>query len=205
MNLHESRDRSVFINVPFDSEYEPLYVALVAGLVGLGFIPRSVLEIPSVGKAVRLDRIIRCMRECRYSIHDLSRAGAERNSGFARFNMPFELGIAVAIELVDEDHLWVLLEERPYRLQRTLSDLNGFDPHVHRANQTGIVQALLNAFPRKGEHPNEEDLRSLVRDAVGIARSIKRGRRTLFDAASFRELVHGTRVLMVQTHVARWR
>jgi hypothetical protein len=36
----------VFINVPFDPQHEKLFLALLAGLVGLGLNPRSVLEVP---------------------------------------------------------------------------------------------------------------------------------------------------------------
>ncbi len=50
------RERSVFINVPFDLEYEPLYLALIAGLIGLDLLPRCVLEVPAAGKAIRGER-----------------------------------------------------------------------------------------------------------------------------------------------------
>jgi hypothetical protein len=38
--------KSVFLNVPFDKEYGPLFLALIAGLAGLGRTPRRVLEVP---------------------------------------------------------------------------------------------------------------------------------------------------------------
>ena len=41
----------VFINLPFDSDYEPLFLAIIAGLVSLGLNPRSVIQIvPSYTK-----------------------------------------------------------------------------------------------------------------------------------------------------------
>ena len=201
------RERSVFINVPFDAEYEPLYVALIAGLIGFGFIPRCVLEIPSTGQAVRLDRILRCIRGCRFSVHDLSRAGADPHSRCARFNMPFELGLAVAVRLVDPDHEWVLFETRPFRLQRSLSDLNGFDPHIHGGTQAGVLQALRNAFQRTQRRPNLEDLRSLLREVAGMAADLRTQSRskTLFDATSFRELVRATNLILEEHHRPRWR
>jgi hypothetical protein len=33
-------EQSVFLNVPFDIEYSPLLIALIAGLTGLGRTPR---------------------------------------------------------------------------------------------------------------------------------------------------------------------
>ena len=39
--------KSVFLNVPYDKEYAPLFTALIAGLVALGRIPRCALEAQS--------------------------------------------------------------------------------------------------------------------------------------------------------------
>jgi len=36
----------VFINLPFDSAHERLYLALIAGLSALGFTPRKVADEP---------------------------------------------------------------------------------------------------------------------------------------------------------------
>src|SRR3989442_7239355 len=80
-----------FLNVPYDDEYEHLYVALVAGLVAFGLNPRATLELP--GPERRLSRILRLLKSCRYSFHDLSRV--QLSHGAPRFNMPFELGVAV--------------------------------------------------------------------------------------------------------------
>ncbi len=63
--------RDVFCNFPFDSQYEQLYLALVASLVCTGQTPRTVLEIPpSTG---RLDRLLDLISECSYSLPDISR------------------------------------------------------------------------------------------------------------------------------------
>ena len=48
--------RSVFLNCPFDSKYENLYLALIAGAAALGLTPRCVLEIPTT--AARLTRLV---------------------------------------------------------------------------------------------------------------------------------------------------
>src|SRR5437016_717783 len=87
-------DRSVFINIPYDSKYERLYVALVAGIVCLARQPRVVLA--DVSGDVRLDRLLRMIRSCRVSLHDLSRTGVSQTPAgrVPRFNMPIELGMA---------------------------------------------------------------------------------------------------------------
>jgi hypothetical protein len=89
--------RDVFINVPFDSRYEPLYLALITGLVGLGLKSRCVVELSH--ERHRLERILDLIAACPFSIHDLSRvqlAATMRGFRVPRFNMPFELGLAVA-------------------------------------------------------------------------------------------------------------
>ncbi len=105
--------------------------------------------------------------------------------------MPFELGLAVATQSVDRDHKWVLLETRPFRLQKSMSDLNGFDPHIHRGTPVGVLHALRSAFQRDRGRPNVDDLRALLRVVAGTARNLKASSRSksLYDASSFRELV----------------
>jgi len=47
---------------------------------------------------------------------------------------------------LDPNHHWIVLEEKPYRIQKSLSDLNGYDPYIHNGTVTGLLQALRNAF-----------------------------------------------------------
>ncbi|MGH7302338.1 MAG: hypothetical protein ACRELZ_03545 [Candidatus Rokuibacteriota bacterium] len=44
--------------------------------------------------------------------------------------MPFELGLAVSPGR-DRAHEWFVFEEQRHRLKKSLSDLNGTDPHIH--------------------------------------------------------------------------
>ena len=62
----------VFLNIPYDRAFEPLYLAYIAGLSAFRLAPRATPQIP--GGERRLDRILDLIRDCRYSIHDLSRA-----------------------------------------------------------------------------------------------------------------------------------
>src|SRR2546426_2892249 len=113
-----------FLNAPYDDEYEHLYVALVAGLVAFGLNPRATLELP--GPERRLSRILRLLKSCRYSFHDLSRV--QLSHGAPRFNMPFELGLAVPFSEVFVQHPWIKLESTPHRSQRTPSHFRGDSP-----------------------------------------------------------------------------
>ena len=86
------------------------------------------LEIP--GGTRRLDRIFGLMQSCEYSVHDMSRVQLDRaKPRTPRFNMPFELGLAVAWEMMGSGrHMWFVMEAVNYRLAKSLSDLNGTDP-----------------------------------------------------------------------------
>jgi len=129
--------RSVFLNCPFDSKYENLYLALIAGATALGLTPRCVLEIPTT--AARLTRLVDLISQCDYSIHDLSRV---QLSGPAP---RFELGLAVAVGVHENygNHHWIVLEAVRYRLLRSLSDLNGFDPFIHGNSVSACSASLL--------------------------------------------------------------
>ena len=89
-----AEQESAFLNIPYDQHYEPLYLAFIAGLSGFGLVPRATVEIPTSDR--RLDRIMKLIRDCRYSFDDLSRVQVDRmKPSTPRFNMPFELGLAV--------------------------------------------------------------------------------------------------------------
>ena len=89
-----ARQKSVFLNLPYDARFRSLFLAYVARTSALGLIPRATLEIP--GSARRLDRILALMDSCQYSLHDMSRVQLDRRPPpTPRFNMPFELGLVV--------------------------------------------------------------------------------------------------------------
>ena len=59
---------SVFLNIPYDPQFTRLYLAYIAALSALGFVPKATLGI---GGNRRLDRIASLIESCEYSIHDL--------------------------------------------------------------------------------------------------------------------------------------
>jgi len=68
----------VFLNIPFAASHEYLYIALVAGLVGLRLNPRCVLEVAP--QQSRLQRPYKLIASCPYSIHDLSRSESKSSA-----------------------------------------------------------------------------------------------------------------------------
>ena len=162
-----------------------MFVALIAGLCAFGLRPRATLEIP--GPKRRLDRILELISACRYSFHDLSRVQLSR--GAPRFNMPFEVGLAVATARWRPAHQWFLLEARPFRVQQTLSDLGGTDAYIHGDGPRQLLIALTDALVRVAKQPTLAELyrtfQLLSAEAIGIRRNYG----TLFGARAFKDLV----------------
>ena len=193
-------DRAVFLNVPFDKGYEPLFIALIATLISIGRIPRSVLEISDSGQG-RLRRIMKQMEACKVSLHDLSRVGNP-----ARFNMPFELGIAYALRTYRSSqgrYLFVLLESERHRLGKTLSDLAGHDPAIHDGKPMGMISAVLDSLGPPRAAPSPRVVYSLWKDLMKVSRALKTEHRrdTVFSRTLFNQLVASATELAVKAEL----
>jgi hypothetical protein len=180
-----------FLNIPFDSQFESQYLAFIAGLSGFGLIPQAVLQIP--GSQRRLDRLKGLMGRCQYSFHDLSRVELDtRRPQTPRFNMPFELGLAVAgTGRARNGHKWYVFETKRFRVQKSLSDINGTEVYVHGGTPIGILRALTNALARSSHRPTVRELQAIYRDVkrTSILLKQKLATQTLFDTRPFLDLV----------------
>jgi hypothetical protein len=134
--------RSVFINCPFDDEYEPVFDALLLSVVTCGFIPRSALE-SGAGCVSRMDRIFEAIHSSDFSIHDLSRCRGEGEALLARFNMPLELGIAMSRRRIATHHEWFVLVPADAPYARFVSDLTGFDLERYDGKESSIVPRVM--------------------------------------------------------------
>jgi hypothetical protein len=136
---------SVFINVPFDREYSPLLDCLIFCITAAGYRVRCALEVDDSGD-IRLEKLLRLINESALSIHDLSRTelGAE---DLPRFNMPFELGLAVAAKNFKPNHKSdriKIMVAKPYKLPAYLSDLGGNDPSAHGLATKALITIVRN-------------------------------------------------------------
>jgi hypothetical protein len=78
--------------------------------------------------------------------------------------MPFELGLAVAhAQTRRRRHEWFVFEARPHRLSKSLSDLDGTDPHIHGGTAHGVLRSLANALSRNRTAPKLGELEQLYR------------------------------------------
>ena len=190
-NPPERSRRAVFLNIPYDDRFRHLYIAYIAGLIHLDLDPHATIEIP--GGKNRLDKIIDLIRGCRYSIHDLSRVELDRNPPFTtpRFNMPFELGLAVAsAKLASAPHDWFVFETKHRRVSKSLSDLGGTDANIHNGTVEGVMRELCNSFERQppGERPTVAEMVRTYRKVFALIPEILRKTRArgLFEASVFR-------------------
>ena len=190
-NADTARRPAAFLNIPYDDSYEKLYLAFIAALCGFGLTPRATLEVS--GSQRRLDRILDVMRACRYSFHDLSRVQLDRVAPRTpHFNMPFELGLAVAWSSIGRRrHDWTVFEAVPHRLGKSLSDLAGTDPEIHGGTARGVLRAITNVLARSRHRPTVVDLERVYRDLRQAGEALKRQLRTpsLFHPRPFRQLV----------------
>lgn len=130
--MTRERDRDVFLKCPFDSLYKPLFEALIFVIHDCGYRVRSALEIDDAG-INRLPKIAKLIASTDYGIHDLSRMELDPTTGFPRFNMPFELGMAVGMRSVrkSERPVLVVVEAESRRYRDSCSDLAGIDIKDH--------------------------------------------------------------------------
>jgi hypothetical protein len=186
-----------FLNIPYDSAFEDLYLAYIAGISAFGLVPKATLEIP--GGERRLDRILGLVGTCQYSFHDLSRVELDhKRPPTPRFNMPFELGLAVTLQhLYPGTRAWFVFESRNRRLEKSLSDLGGADVYVHDGKRSGVFRELCNALVRTRHQPNVQQMERIYQ---GLRKNLpeimsRAGAKSAFEARVFADLVVVARVL----------
>lgn len=137
---------SVFINCPFDNEYQAHLRAIVFCVYRCGFYPISALSEDNALDN-RLSKIQNLIEGCRYGIHDISRTQLNA-AGLPRFNMPFELGIFFGAkrfgDKVQKQKNGIVFESDRYSYQQYISDLNGVDVKSHGNNIDAIIRHIRN-------------------------------------------------------------
>jgi len=106
--------------------------------------------------------------------------------------MPFELGLAVGWALgANPKHKWFVFESKHHRLEKSLSDLNGTDPHVHDSTAHGVLRGLTNALTRNIHDPSLAELDAIYRALAKAARELKLEMKggSLFEARPFKYLI----------------
>jgi hypothetical protein len=150
---------SVFINCPFDKQYQPIFDAIVFCVVACGFEPRCTLELTDAGE-VRIENIYRLIAQCNHSIHDISRTEVEDQPfRLPRFNMPLELGISLRAKRFggrSSRKRCLIMDRAPYRYKRFISDIGGQDIKAHCTRPVNAIRHVrdwLQSAPGKAAIP----------------------------------------------------
>ncbi|WP_415060097.1 hypothetical protein [Flavobacterium sp.] len=147
MRTHKDYERNVFINCPFDDQYEEIFNAILFVVHKCGFILRCSKEYED-SSSIRIQNIVQLINESKYSIHDLSRVSLDITSQLPRFNMPLELGICIgAIEFGSKrqkQNKYLIIESEKFRFKQFISDLSGQDIRDHKDSVEGVIKIIRN-------------------------------------------------------------
>jgi len=144
----EDFEKNVFINCPFDKEYDSLLKPMLFTILYNDFNPRIANEESDSGKS-RIDKLKDLILISKYSIHDLSRLISKEEREYYRMNMPFELGLDFGCKCFVSDKnskKFLILEKEKYSYMKAISDLNGFDLKAHNDVPEEIVRSIRNWF-----------------------------------------------------------
>ncbi|MBK7938375.1 MAG: hypothetical protein IPJ82_15415 [Lewinellaceae bacterium] len=130
-------EKNVFINCPFDDEYNEIFRAILFTVHRCGFVLRCAKEFGDSDQ-IRINKIFDLIANSQYAIHDLSRVTLKSLNDLPRFNMPLELGIFIGcIRFGSKKHRnkkYLILESEDFRFKRFISDLSGQDIQSHDDN-----------------------------------------------------------------------
>ena len=139
--------KNVFINCPFDKDYEPLLHSAMFTVVFLGLTPQ-LASLSADSGSNRLDEIRKLISISKYSIHDLSLAKAEKKGDIFRMNMPFELGLDDGCRNFGnakfKSKCFLVLEKERYIAKKALSDLAGCDFQNHDGDFQNVIRIVRN-------------------------------------------------------------
>ena len=123
---------NVFINFPFDSGYKPIIERMIFILCFYEFNVQMSVNKSSAHD--RLTEIGKMIKDSKFTFHDLSRHKLSKKEEYARFNMPFELGIDIGCYQYlgsKTDKVIAMIDSDPHAYDRHLSDMSGRDILYH--------------------------------------------------------------------------
>lgn len=151
-------DVSIFLNVPFDDDYKPIFEALIFAVHDCGFIARTTLEVEDATE-VRIQKLYQLITESKYGIHDISRTSLDKRNHLPRFNMPLELGIFLGAKRfgasLHRNKRALILDREPYRYQKFCSDIAGQDIQAHHNQKREAIRCVRNWLHRNPEATNK--------------------------------------------------
>jgi hypothetical protein len=136
---------NVFVNCPFDDQYQPILRAIIFAIFDCGFVPRCALELDDGGD-IRFDKIQRLIAESKFGVHDISRTELDAATGLPRFNMPLELGVFLAArrfgQKQQKQKSCLILDRERWRYRTFISDIAGHDIYGHDDNPATAIRRV---------------------------------------------------------------
>jgi hypothetical protein len=186
-NLKALSDFRVFLNYPFDEEFEPLAHAMHFAVVATGLIPTCARDV-SAPDRLRLEMLVDIISNSRFSVHDFSRYRGEGEKNFARFNMPIEMGMSLyyAFSTYQREHRCAFFVDTPHDYQRFASDLAGLDPKHHDNKDLLMLTGIYEWLREVGEGDDnmiptvevQEQFRRFLKELERVNGSGENGRPT---------------------------
>jgi hypothetical protein len=135
--------RSVFLNCPFSSEYQPIFRAILFTIYVCGYGPRCALSDSSENRLAKIEGII---RQCKLGIHDISFMSLDETTKLPRLNMSFELGMFLAAKSFGSGRqkrkIALILDGSGYRYRAALSDISGQDIAFHEGDAKRAIREV---------------------------------------------------------------
>lgn len=147
MAVHKGFANNVFINCPFDPAYNAFLEAIVFAIHDCGFVARCARE-ENDGGDVRFMKLIKIIDECKFGIHDISKADLDEDTQLARFNMPLELGLFLGagrfapVKHYNRDKKVLIMDKEAFRYQQFISDLSGQDVVSHGDSEVKVIHHI---------------------------------------------------------------
>lgn len=152
----------VFINCPFDEEYRPLFQCLIFTLLFLKLKP--VFSVTTSSDQIRIHGIMNLIEKSRFGIHDISRNQASSIGEYARFNLPFELGLAIGCKRFGgrkHQHKRLLILDRDtHSYDQYIGDISGQDIEAHYNETETLIQRVRDWLDRI--YPNRQIANSTI-------------------------------------------
>jgi hypothetical protein len=137
-------NRSVFVNCPFDEAFKPCFEAIIFAIAACGYKVRCALEDDD-GANLRFEKLVKLIRQSQRTIHDLSRVELSQDA-LPRFNMPFELGLAMGAKRFGDpkqrNKTALIMVREKFALPKYLSDLAGGDQHAHGDDPRKLIEIV---------------------------------------------------------------
>lgn len=154
MKVDSNYHKNVFINCPFDTDYDAIFNAVVFAVHRCGFVLRCAKEFGD-SDTIRIQNIASLIEKSKYAIHDLSRVTLSKTGQLPRFNMPLELGIFMGCSYfgskIHRAKKYIIIESEQFRFKEFISDLSGQDIQSHEDEPFKAIRLIRNWLSSKTE------------------------------------------------------